>query len=156
MVSFKAANIYIAAIQYSVNNFYHDLVIENDHQWTALFLNILQSCLLFCLQFSVWFSVQIGHIVHAVCEWNHPQLMTLRNNFQGTPRSLKVFEFNSCKFKALKSPGIWFVGFGKFSLDNGRPFIWTFRHVTSNSGYAVFSFDYLLQIEVEFCKLGCM
>jgi len=53
MVSFKAANIYIAAIQYSVNNFYHDLVIENDHQWTALFLNILQSCLLFCLQFSV-------------------------------------------------------------------------------------------------------
>ena len=42
------------------------------------------------------------------------------------------------------SAGLWFVGFGKFWLDNGRLFIWTFRCIIVSSCHVVFSLDYLL------------
>ena len=43
----------------------------------------------------------------------------------------------------FESPGIWFVRLGKFWLDNGRLFIWTF-HRTVNSCDIVVCFRWLL------------
>jgi len=56
----------------------------------------------------------------------------------------------SWKFKPLKSPGMWFVDFEKFWLDNGRLLV-SFCRVTVNScNTVVFSLDYLLQITVDY------
>jgi len=46
---------------------------------------------------------------------------------------IQGFENEGSPWKSLKSPGISFVGFEKFWLENGRLFLWPFRRVTVNS-----------------------
>ena len=99
--------------------------------------------------------------------WLYFHIQSSLSSYQGTPagslkvlesvecknckfKVLKVLENEGCPWKSSKSPGIWFVGFGKFRLDNGRLFVWTFCHLTVNCcKMVVFSLDYLLQIIVD-------